>query len=140
MVLKNRTLRDLIARGLPLFLQLTRFGIVGLTAATIHFCIVVLLVEMHWLQPLVANIAAFCVSVQASYWGHRTWTFSGTTQRHAVAFRRLLVVSIVAFVLNESMFYMLISQYKLPYPLALFIVLSVLPLIVFTVNKIWVFE
>jgi putative flippase GtrA len=129
-----------LLRHAPLFLQLTRFGLVGITAALVHFTVVVVLVELHWLKPLIANVAAFCVAFQVSYWGHRSWTFSGTQQKHAVAFPRLLLVSSLAFLANESMFYILMSQFKLPYILALVIVLSVLPLAVFTVNKLWVFE
>jgi len=131
MDLKNR---------LPLFLELTRFGLVGISAAMIHFAIVVALVESQWLQPLVANIVAFSVAFQISYWGHRYWTFSGTQQKHAVAFPRLLLVSGLAFITNESLFYILMTLFKLPYMLALLMVLSVLPVAVFTLNKLWVFE
>jgi putative flippase GtrA len=133
MDLKSRAYR-------PLFLQLMRFGLVGVSAALVHFSVVVALVESHWLHPLVANILAFCVAFQVSYWGHRSWTFSGTRQRHAVAFPRLLLVSSAAFVANESLFYILMTEFKLPYMLALVVVLSILPLAVFTINKLWVFE
>ena len=123
-----------------LFFQLARFGIVGVTAASVHFAIVVFLVELHYLQPLIANIVAFCIAVQVSYWGHRIWTFRGTKKNHWVAFSRLLLVSIVAFTVNESMFYILMTEYQLPYPVALFLILTILPFIVFAVNKMWVFE
>ncbi len=128
------------SRGLfPLFLQLARFGLVGASAAVVHFSMVVLLVETRWLQPLVANLVAFSLAFQVSYWGHRTWTFSGTQQKHSVAFPRLLLVSSLAFAANESLFYLLMSQFKLTYMPALLIVLSILPLAVFTINKLWVF-
>lgn len=124
----------------PLLGQITRFGIVGVSAAVVHFAVVVALVEPHWLQPLMANILGFGIAFQVSYWGHRGWTFSGTTQSHAVAVPRLLIVSGLTFMANESMLYILMNEFKLSYKLALFIVLSVLPLAVFTVNKWWVFE
>lgn len=122
------------------FWQLTRFGIVGLSAAIIHFSIVVLLVEYCQAQPLAANVIAFFTAFQVSYWGHRQWTFSGTTKRHTIAFPRLLLVSFLAFIANESMFYLFMKQFALSYPVALFLVLGILPLIVFTANKLWVFE
>ncbi len=125
---------------LPLFWQLARFGVVGLCAAIVHFCSVVILVELHWLQPLLANIVAFCIAFQVSYWGHRCWTFNGTKQAHVVAFTRLLLVSSAAFIANEGLFYLLMQHFALPYPLALVLVLAVLPLFVFTLNKMWVFE
>lgn len=142
MGLKNKIAQDLLPQWLngPLLLQLARFGVVGVSAALVHFSVVVLLVELHWLKPLVANIAAFCLAFQISYWGHRRFTFSGTQQSHAVALPRLLLVSVLAFLANEGLFYILMKEFALPYPLALFLVLSVLPLIVFTANKFWVFE
>src|SRR5579872_1726549 len=102
MVLKN---------NFSLFQQFTRFAVVGLSAAGVHFSIVVLLVEAQWLQPLLANIVAFCLAFQVSYWGHRQWTFSGTQQKHAVAFPRLFLVSVLAFGINESLFYILMTQF-----------------------------
>jgi putative flippase GtrA len=126
--------------SMALFWQLARFGIVGLSAAVVHFSVVVLLVESHHMQPLIANIIGFCTAFQISYWGHRQWTFNGTTQKHTIAFPRLLLVSVLAFIANEGMFYLLMEQFALPYPVALILVLSILPLVVFVVNKLWVFE
>lgn len=123
-----------------LLLQLMRFGVVGLSAALVHFSIVVALVEWQNLQPMLANVVAFCVAFQVSYWGHRYWTFSNTQQRHTVAFPRLLLVSGATFLANESLFYIFMTQFHLPYIPALIFVLSVLPLAVFTMNKFWVFE
>jgi putative flippase GtrA len=142
MVLKTKhfTWPTWVLPYLPLFFQLLRFGLVGVSAALVHFTLVVLMVELHWLQPLVANVAAFGFAFQVSYWGHRRFTFSGTRQRHGVAFPRLLLVSILAFMANESMFYILMAEFDLPYTLALILVLSILPLVVFTANKLWVFE
>ncbi len=140
MDLKNKNFSWRNLQYFPLFLQLTRFGIVGVSAALVHFGIVVALVELYGLQPLVANVIAFSLAFQLSYWGHRHWTFGGTQQKHRVAFPRLLLVSSLAFVVNESLFYVLMAQFNLPYMLALLIVLSILPAIVFTVNKLWVFE
>lgn len=126
--------------SVSLFWQLTRFGIVGVSAALVHFSIVILLVESDSMEPLIANVIGFCTAFQISYWGHRMWTFSGTTQKHTVTFSRLLLVSILAFIVNEGMFYVFMQQFAFPYPLALILVLSILPLIIFTINKLWVFE
>lgn len=125
---------------LLLLLQLLRFGIVGLSAATVHFTLVVLLVETGNLQPLVANIIAFGFAFQVSYWGHRSFTFHGTQQRHVIALPRLLLASILAFIANESLFFLLMKQCGLPYPLALILVLSILPLLMFIISKWWVFS
>lgn len=123
-----------------LFFQLMRFGIVGVTSASVHFGIVVMLVELAGLKPLLANIAAFLISFQVSYSGHRFWTFRGTTTQHKVALTRLLSLQIVGLAANEGLFYSLMTYFGLPYTVALFIVLTTLPIITFTVSKLWVFR
>ncbi|MHB1948103.1 MAG: GtrA family protein [Gammaproteobacteria bacterium] len=129
MVLKNK-----------LFRQLLRFGMVGASAATVHFSLVVFFVEIGQLQPLIANVIGFLVAFQVSYWGHRYWTFSGTSALHRVALPKLLLVASSGFVANESLFYIFTVNFNLPYPLALFLILSILPLINFTLGKFWVFR
>lgn len=134
---------DLMSRAFsffPLFKQLVRFGIVGLCAASVHFSIVTVLVEHHVLEPLIANIFAFFISFQVSYWGHRSWTFNGTTALHRVAFPKLLLVCSLGLVANETLFYFFLNVLHFPYQVALVLVLMILPLINFTVGKVWVFK
>jgi putative flippase GtrA len=123
-----------------LFFQLMRFGIVGLTAAAVHFSVVVLLVELNLLQPLYANVIAFLISFNISYSGHRYWTFRGTVTQHRTAFPKLLLLQTSNLIANESLFYISLTFLKLPYPVALLLVLVTLPIITFTVSKFWVFR
>lgn len=127
-----------LMNNIPLFLQLFRFGLVGLLAATIHFAIVVLLVQNWLFTPLFANIFGFMVAFQASYWGHRLWTFQMSDALHRVAIPKLLFVQLLAFTANESLFYFFLTLH-LPYQLALFIVLAILPIFTFFASKLWVF-
>lgn len=129
-----------IEKFFPLIRQLTRYGIVGLCAAGVHLSVVVFLVEVGQIKPLIANIFAFFVSFQVSYWGHRQWTFSGTTNSHRTALTRLLFVSSIALVANESLFYTFYVTCSLPYPLAVFLVLTILPPATFVIGKLWVFR
>lgn len=121
-----------------LLLQIIRFGIVGVIASLVHFTCVVLFVQLlHW-QPLVANIVGFSVGVQVSYWGHRRFTFRGTEATHRVAYPRLVMMQAGNFLANEGLFMMFLSM-NLPYPIALFIVLSIMPMFTFVISKTWVF-
>lgn len=128
-----------MALNLKLAGQLFRFGIVGSLAAAVHFSIVISLVEIAELQPLVANIFAFMISFQVSYFGHRRFTFAALTE-HRVALPRLLLVSSSAFAANEGLYYLFLTLFHLPYALALFLVLAILPLLTFTISKVWVFR
>jgi len=122
-----------------LFAQLFRFGIVGVTAAAIHFCVVVMLVQMLAYAPLVANIIAFFISFQASYYGHRRFTFAESAVLHSAALPKLLMVQLINLAANESLFYFFLSLH-LPYQLALLIVLTILPMLTFIVSKLWIFR
>lgn len=126
---------------IKLFKQLVRFGLVGLSAAATQISIVVALVESGIVkQPLLANIVGFLFAFQVSYFGHRRWTFNETLTQHRVAVPRLLIVSISAFIANESLFFVFMNTFHLPYPLALFCVLAILPIVTFTLSKLWVFR
>lgn len=122
-----------------LFLQIIRFGIVGLSAATIHFLVVVLLVQTRNTPPLIANIAGFISGFQMSFWGNRLWTFQQSSVSNKSAFMKLLLVQIINFIANESLFYIFLCLH-VPYQLALFLVLSLLAVGTFIINKTWVFK
>lgn len=123
---------------LPFFFQLCRFGIVGLSAAALHFTIVVMLVQFAGIPPLIANIAGFFSGFQVSYWGHKFWTFKASDMLHSTAIPRLLLVQTFSFLANEFLFYLFISLH-LPYTIALLIVLMIVPIFTFVFSKWWVF-
>lgn len=123
----------------PQLYQIARFLTVGCTAAAVHFGVVVLLVQLFNYAPLIANVGGFVVSFQASYWGHRLWTFHASDVLHRDAYPRLVMVQVFNFSMNEYLFYFFMSQH-LPYQLALLIVLSILPAFTFIMNKYWVFQ
>lgn len=123
----------------PLVAQIFRFGVVGLSAAFVHFGVVVLLVQNFKLTPLNANIFGFLIASQVSYWGHRIWTFAARDTLHSVAFPRTLLVQILNFAANQTLFYIFLTLH-LPYTIALIVVLTVLPVFTFISNKFWVFR
>jgi len=124
---------------ISLALRIARFGVVGLSAAAVHFCIVVLLVQQLQYAPLVANVFAFFLSFQVSYFGHRFWTFRETTALHRDAMPRLLLVQLINLAANEALFYLLLLLH-LPYQFALILVLAILPFFTFFANRFWVFR
>ncbi len=119
--------------------QIMRFGVVGVTAAMIHFSMVVFLVQEFAYAPLVANIAGFLIAFQVSYLGHRLWTFSETSVLHREAYPKLVAVQIMNFALNEMFYYVLLSLH-LPYQLALLLVIAIMPIFTYLSSRWWVFQ
>jgi len=121
-----------------LLARLFRFGIVGVTAAAVHFSIVVYLVQQWEYAPLVANLFAFLISFQVSYCGHRFWTFHDTTVQHREAVPKLLIIQVLNMAANETLFYIFLTLH-LPYQIALLLVLTILPVFTFISSRLWVF-
>jgi putative flippase GtrA len=129
-----------MALKIDLAKQILRFIVIGTLAALVNFSIVIALVEANIMSPLLANVFAFAVAFQVSYFGHRYWTFSRTINAHKIALPRLFVISGSSFIANEGIFYLFLNLFQLPYIFALFLTLTILPIISFVFNKLWVFQ
>lgn len=120
--------------------QLLRFGVVGVAALLIHWLVVASLVPIFHLHPLLANVFGALGGVQASYWGHRTWTFEARTLRHRQTLPRFIVVACTSFTINEFLYFLLLRFTPLDYRLALLLVLAAVALLTFVLNRQWAFR
>lgn len=116
--------------------QLFRFGCVGVIAMALHLAVVIALVPLG-VPPLWANVLAFAVAFQASYFGHRGWTFRSPGGRGA--YTRMLVVSLASFALNEAMYACLLKFAPFDYRVSLALVLIAVALFTFAGSRFWVF-
>ena len=122
----------------PTFRQLVRFGCVGVAAAATNFAVVILLVTHAKLHPLIANIFAFFIAFQVSFYGHRLWTFASVA-KHLTSLAKYLMVAIASFGLNEGFYALFLQGFKIHYITALFLVLVIVPPITFLLSKFWAF-
>jgi putative flippase GtrA len=119
--------------------QLFRFGIIGTMAALLNMLVVVLLVHFaHW-WPLAANILAFIVAYQVSFFGHHYWTFqSGISAK--TAWPKFLLVALGSFLLNEGCYALFLQVLHVQYIWALLLVLLIVPPITFAFSRLWAFR
>lgn len=92
------------------------------------------------LPPLAANVFAFLVAFQVSYWGHRQWTFTARDLRHRKTLPRFILVSASSFALNEALYFLLLRYTALDYRTALFIVLAVVSILTYLLSRQWAFK
>lgn len=121
------------------WLQLFRFGIVGVSAACVNYALVVLQVEFLHTPPLLANVFAFMCAFFVSYFGHRHWTFAAQKSDKNRLFHYFLVAS-GGFLLNEYLFFAFMHYLQFRYTLALFLVLIIVPPLTFIASKLWAFK
>lgn len=123
--------------------RIARFGVVGLTAAAVHYWTVVALVELWNMQPLRANVGGFIVAFWCSYFGHRYWTFSDTVDRQSgqgKSFGRFLAVAVLGFLMNEALFFLLLHFTALPYYLSLAVVVLTVAVMTYVLSRLWAFR
>ena len=104
-------------------------------------------IEAGGLPPLAANVAAFGVAVVVSFFGHFCWTFrsepagaaAALHRRMRAAFARFAVVALLGLALNSAAVVLTVDLLALPYPFAILLMVSVVPLAVFALSRFWAF-
>jgi putative flippase GtrA len=121
--------------------QLVRYALTGGLASIVNIGVYQLLASRFALDPNLAWTLGFAAAVAVGYVTHSRWSFRGHGKRDNLARTggRFVIVSLISFGLNSLWVWLLVSFFGLPlwapYPL----VLGLTPLIVFTLNRKWVF-
>ena len=121
--------------------QLFRYVLTGGLASIVNIGVYWVLAA-RGMDPNLAWTLGFVAAVLVGYVVHSRWSFRGHGRRDNLARTggRFVVVSLVSFGLNQLWVWLLVRQMELPlwapYPL----VLGVTPLVVFALNRRWVFN
>ncbi|MFT3930460.1 MAG: GtrA family protein [Spongiibacteraceae bacterium] len=121
-----------------MFAELIRFGIVGIAAMATHWCVVALLVPLG-MQPLLANVIAFCIAFNISFFGHHHWTFASTESQKSTL-KRFMGVALLGFISNECLYALLLRFTALDYRIALLIVLIAVAAMTYLLSRLWAFR
>ena len=120
--------------------QLVRYGISGGLASFVNIAVYWVLAA-RGMNPNLAWTIGYVMAVAFGYFIHSRWSFRGHGRRDNIARTggRFAVVSLVSFFLNQFWVWLLVVRLDLPlwapYPL----VLGLTPLVVFALNRKWVF-
>jgi putative flippase GtrA len=120
--------------------QLVRYGLTGGLASIVNIGVYNVLAAGR-MDPNLAWTIGFLAAVLVGYVVHSRWSFRGHGRRDNLARTggRFFAVSLVSLALNELWVWLLVTHFGLPlwapYPL----VLGVTPLIIFSLNRRWVF-
>jgi len=128
-----------------LILQYARFGVVGIVASVVHVGLFVFSIEIFGLWEIYANILGFSVAVCVSYFGNLLWTFNHVIESNkSVVNKSYLVrfwfVAILGLLLNTLIVYLISEVYHLEYYYSVILMVTATPVVIFTLNKVWVFR
>jgi putative flippase GtrA len=115
-----------------------RYFTSGVIATISHFAILILLVELFFINPLVATVVGFVVAIAVNYLLQYHWTFRCCGPL-AYIFVRYLIVTLLMLLLNTALFWVLCYYYTIPYIVAQALVTSIVFLCNYSVNRRYTF-
>ncbi len=127
-----KSLRELIK-------QLFRFGIVGGLATLMNSGIFLLLVKIVHFPPLLGNLLAFLFAFLISYFGHFIWTFENKEHNYQKLIK-FFIIALLGLGINTGFIWWIMHVLHQSAFIAILPMLFVTPLIVFFINRTWVFN
>lgn len=130
----------LLERHSELFRQFVRYAITGGLASAVNIGVYWVL-ALRGMDPNLAWTIGYVAAVIVGYVIHSRWSFRDHGSRDNVVRTggRFAIVSLASFGLNQFWVWLLVQRLDLPlwapYPLAL----GVTPLLIFSLNRKWVF-
>lgn len=116
-----------------------KYILVGVLGTFTHLTLLYLFVEFFQVSPLPASSIAFVWLVLQSYWLNRNWTFQ-SDRKHTSSLPRYIVVSMVGFLSNLAIMYLMLNVGGLWYMAAQTVTIVVIPLINYLFHRYWTFS
>jgi putative flippase GtrA len=138
-----KVLRSVPLRYRQLLQQLLSFGIVGILATFTNAVLYHFLMLSGLFSSLVSNFYAFCIAFLVTLGGQFYWTFDAerrTLDNPKRALFRFLQVSLLGLCVNSALAFFLVDQMQFPHEYYIVAMLFFTPLLLFYLNKIWVFK
>jgi putative flippase GtrA len=122
--------------------QLIRYAIAGVCVTQFAAAIYSALVLFLHVNAIEANVVSTGFGLCAGYLAHSRWSFAGAgsgAAEHAKV-GRFLLSSLVAFIINSTWVWLLVSILQLPPLTPVPLMMFVTPWISFLLNRHWVFR
>lgn len=99
-----------------LFIQIFKFGIVGVIATIIDFASIYILKEFLHLHVIVANTLSFCIATIYNYIASVTWVFNVDGKKDPKNnFILFVIFSIMGLILNDLIMWFTIDKFHIYY-------------------------
>lgn len=115
-----------------------KYTISGGLAATVHFLILIALVEKATVDPTLASAFGFCMAVIVNYKMQYHWTFKSAGP-HKTIFTRYVLITFFMLGVNTLIFWILYEIQGLIYLLAQAIATGIVMFMNFAINKNYTF-
>jgi len=120
-------------------LTLSRFTLVGITAACVHIVIVWVLITQLGIETLLANLVAFLTAFMVSFTGQYLWTFRSKRYWQS-ALIRFFLISLFGFSVNNIVLITLLDMEFLSDSLAAVLSACIIPFVTYLAGRFWAFK
>lgn len=138
------SIRNIIEQRLPCAMigQFVRFGLVGVFVTLVNFAVYWAGIKLFALDPNLTWAIGFVVAFMIGYQLQSKWSFAGhgAERKALVHGSRYLIVALIGFAFNSLWVWLCVQWLMLPTWSPLPLVLFVTPLLVFMLNRVWVFR
>lgn len=122
------------------FWQLVRYGVNGGAVTALYALIYWLIVARGGMRPQIGNLVAFVIAVAISYTLHSQVTFRGHGRRDRSTQARYVVASLLGYAVNAFWVWLLTDYLGLRVETPLLCFVFVTPILLFAINRWWVFR
>jgi putative flippase GtrA len=116
-----------------------RYAVVGVIGTIAHFATTIALVEAASANPVVASVIGFLVALAISFMLSRRWVFASAAPV-ARTFPRYVFVSVAGLILNAAIMHLTVDVARVSYLWGLCMVVLIVPVFNFTLNRTWTFS
>lgn len=116
-----------------------RYCVVGGLGTVVHFGTTMLLVELWRVDAVAATVIGFLCALAVSFALNRSWVFASSVAV-APGLARYTAVSVLGFVLNVAIMFVVTRVLGLDYRIGLVLVVLIIPVTNFTLNARWTFR
>ena len=121
------------------YTDVCRFIIVGGLATFVHYIVALTVYGGFNVPPLWANFIAFIIAFNVTYFGHYFWVFE-SDNAHRSSLPKSLTVSLIGLALSQIIVWGLTERLAFPFHLTLIIAVTLVPMVTFSLNRLWVFK
>jgi len=118
-------------------LQLFIFGVVGVLATATHYVVALVCTEAMGISVYISNLFGYLVALPPPFFGYGTFTFR--VRLSPQIFTRFCIASALTFLFSECLLGILATQYQMGHRLNLLLVVILIPMVTFVINKFWVY-
>ncbi|OMC66567.1 hypothetical protein BK126_21465 [Paenibacillus sp. FSL H7-0326] len=135
-----------IVRFISNYLELLKYGVVGVLGAGIHFFTMVLCVEVFGISSLISSVIGFSLSLVISFILNYKWTFSNRVDpqdgnhNRTTYFIKYVVVSLSGLLVNLITIYLMNDVFLIWYVYAQLTASFIVPIHNYFLNKFWTFN